>query len=159
MPQLSISFLKSHSRILLEKLTDFQVVKKFPAFYGTRSFITRLKPPPRPTVPILSQLDPVHAPPPHPTSWRSVLTLSSYLSLGLPRGLFPSGFPTKTLYTPLLSLIRATCSTHLTLLDLITTASYNNVCSSLGEGFNTSLVNFRMLKSVTINRENAYNVW
>jgi len=28
------------SRVLPEKLTGFQVVKKFPAFYGTRRFIT-----------------------------------------------------------------------------------------------------------------------
>jgi len=28
------------SRVLLEKLTGFQLVKKFPAFYGTRLFIT-----------------------------------------------------------------------------------------------------------------------
>jgi len=34
--------------------------------------------------------------PPHPTSW-SVLILSSHLWLGLQNGLFPSGFPTKTL--------------------------------------------------------------
>jgi len=27
-------------RVLLEKVTDFQLVKKFPAFYGTRRFIT-----------------------------------------------------------------------------------------------------------------------
>jgi len=54
-----------------------------------------------PTVPILSQLDPVHTPTSH--SWRSILILSSHLCLGLPSGLFPSGFPTKTLYTPLLS--------------------------------------------------------
>ena len=53
-----------------------------------------------PTVPILSQLYPVHNP--HPTSWRSTLTLSSQQRLGLPSGLFLSGFPTKTLYTPVL---------------------------------------------------------
>jgi len=41
-----------------------------------------------PTVPILSQLDPVHTP--HPTSWRSILILSFHLRLGLPSGLFPS---------------------------------------------------------------------
>jgi len=40
---------------------------------------------------------------PHPTFWRSILILSSNLHLGLPSDLFPSGFPTKTLYTPLFS--------------------------------------------------------
>ena len=54
-----------------------------------------------PPVPILSQLDPDHTP--HPTSWSSILKLSSHLCLGLPSGVFPSGFPTKTLYMPLLS--------------------------------------------------------
>jgi hypothetical protein len=32
--------LTPYSRVLLEKLTGFQLVKKFPAFYGTRRFIT-----------------------------------------------------------------------------------------------------------------------
>jgi hypothetical protein len=36
--------------------------------------------------------------------------------LDLPSGLFPSGFPTKTLYKPPLP-IRATCTAHLILLD------------------------------------------
>jgi len=30
------------SRVLLEKLNGFQLVKKFPAFYGTRRFITAI---------------------------------------------------------------------------------------------------------------------
>ena len=34
--------LTPYSRVLLEKLTGFQLVKKFPAFYGTRRFITAL---------------------------------------------------------------------------------------------------------------------
>jgi hypothetical protein len=54
----------------------------------------------RPTpVSVLRQLNPVHIP--HPTSWRSILILSSHLRLGLPSGLFPSGFLTKTVYTSL----------------------------------------------------------
>ena len=46
------------------------------------------------------------------------LILSSYLGLGLASVLFPSGFPTNTLYTPLLSSIRATFPAHL-ILDFI----------------------------------------
>ena len=61
-----------------------------------------------PPVPILNQLDPVHAPVSH--SWITILISSSHLRLGLPNGLFPSGFPTKTLHTLLLSAIHATCS-------------------------------------------------
>ena len=38
-----------------------------------------------------------------PISWRSILTLSSYLYLGHPSVLSPPVFPTKTLYTHLLS--------------------------------------------------------
>ena len=72
-----------------------------------------------PPVPILSQLDPVHIPP-HPNYWRSILILHSHLRLGLLSGLFPSGFPTKTLYTPLLSPIRDTCSNYLIILDFTT---------------------------------------
>ena len=35
-------FLTPWSRVLLEKLTGFAAIKKFPAFYGTRKFITVL---------------------------------------------------------------------------------------------------------------------
>jgi len=64
---------------------------------------------------MLSQLHPVLITPSH--FWRSILILSSHLCLGLPNGLFASGFPTITLYAPLPCPIRATCPAHLILLD------------------------------------------
>ena len=84
-------------RVLLEKLTGLQLVKKFPAFHGTRRFITALTSVRHLS---LSWASPIQSIPPHPTSCRSILILSTHLRLGLPSGLLPSGFPTKTLYTP-----------------------------------------------------------
>ena len=72
-----------------------------------------------PCVPIVSQINPVHASPPHATSWRPTLILSSCLHLGLPSSLCPSGIPTRTLYTPLLSPVSAACPAHFIFLDLI----------------------------------------
>ena len=71
-----------------------------------------------PPVPILSQIDPVHVPTSH--FLKVYFILSSHLRLGLPGCLVSLGFPTKTLYTPLLSPIRVTCPTNLILFDLIT---------------------------------------
>ena len=84
-------------RVLLQKLTGLQLVKKFPAFYGTRRFITALKSFRHPS---LSWASPIQFTYSQPTSWRSILILSTHLSLGLPSSLFPSGFPTRTLYAP-----------------------------------------------------------
>src|SRR5215472_5036932 len=104
-------------RVLLEKLTGLQLVKKFPEFHGTRRFITALTSVRHLS---LSWASPIQSTCPHPTSWRSILILSTHLRLGLPSGLFPSGFPTKTLYTALSSTIRAACPTHHILLHFIT---------------------------------------
>jgi len=53
-------------------------------------------------------------------SLRSSLILSSYLHLGLPRGLFSSGFPSKILYAFFISPMRAASPAPLILLDLVT---------------------------------------
>ena len=96
-------------RVLLEKLTGLQLVKKFPAIHGTRRFITALT---NVRQISLSWASPIQSIYRHPTSWRSILILSTHLRLGLPSGLFHSGFPTKNLYNPLSSPIRATCPAH-----------------------------------------------
>ena len=64
-------------RILLEKLTGFQLVKKFPEFHGTRRFITALTSVRHLS---LSWASPIQSTYPHPTSWRSVLILSTHLA-------------------------------------------------------------------------------
>ena len=86
------------SRVLFEKLTGLQQVKKFPAFYGTRRFITALTSARHLSLSWANSIQSTH---PHPTSRRSIPILSSHLRLGLPSGLLPSSSPTKTLYTPL----------------------------------------------------------
>ena len=102
-------------RVLPEKPTGPQLLKKFPEFTEPEGSLPHHKSPP--TVPILSQSDPVHAP--HPTSLRSILILFSRLRLGLPSGLRPWGFSTKFLYAPLLFPLHATCPAHLSVIDLI----------------------------------------
>ena len=115
-----------------EKLTGSQLVKKFPAFYGTRRFITAVTTARHLS---LSWTSLIASIPPHPNSWRSILILSSHLRLDLQSGLFPPGFTTTTLYTPLLSPIRATCPAHFIILDLITRIildeQYRSLSSSL----------------------------
>ena len=100
-------------RVLFEKLTGFKLVKNFPALYGTRSFITAFTSACHLSLYWASSIQSIS---PHPTFWKSILILSSHLLLCLPSVLFHSGFPTKTLNTPFLSPIRATCPAHLILL-------------------------------------------
>jgi len=87
-----------HWAVHLEKLTCFQLVKKFPAFYGNRRFITVVTSARR-LVPILSHLNPI------PTFHflKIHLTINPPFKPGSPKWSLSSGFPTKTLYAPVLS--------------------------------------------------------
>ena len=111
------SFLIPWSRVFRENLTGFQLVKKFSSFYGTWRFINAFTNTHYLSLSwaILIQSIILHA-----TSWKAIFILFSHLRLGHSTGLFPSGFPTKSLYTTLTSPISATCPAHIKFLDLIT---------------------------------------
>jgi len=65
------------SKIFLEKLADFQLVKKFPVFYGTRRFITEFTSAGHLFLSSASSIQSIH---PHTTSCRSILIVSSHLA-------------------------------------------------------------------------------
>ena len=87
-------------RVLLEKLTGLQLVKKFPTFHGTWRFITILTSVCHLS---LSSASPIQSIYPHPTSWRSILILSTHLHLGLSSGLFPLFPHQDPIHPPLLT--------------------------------------------------------
>ena len=60
------------NRVLLEKLTGFQLVKKFPAFYETQRFIAAFTSARHLSLFWASSIQSI---PPHPTSWRSIYAL------------------------------------------------------------------------------------
>ena len=68
------------SSVLLEKLTVFQLVKSFPAFYRTRKFITAYTSARHLSLSWASYTQSI---PPHRTSWGFILILSSHSRLGI----------------------------------------------------------------------------
>jgi len=95
----------------------FSDTPKFATSYGTRRFINAFTSARHLS---LSRASSIQSMPPHRTSWGSFIILSSHLRLILPSGIFHSGFHTKTLYTPILASIHATCLANLIVPDLIT---------------------------------------
>ena len=112
---INYSKLTPWNRVLLEELTVSQLLKKFPASYGNRIFITAFTSNRHPSLSWARSIQfmPIHF-------MNPILISSSLLRLGLPSCLFPSGFQTQTPYAPLLSPIFTTLPTHLIRLDWIT---------------------------------------
>ena len=87
-------YLTQSGTVPFDKPHVLQLVKKLPTFYRTEC-----SPPcSSATLPILSQINPVHTLPSHFSKIH--FHINSHLCLGLPGGLFPSSFSTKILYIP-----------------------------------------------------------
>ena len=107
--QLKLYLRTPRSRVLLENLTGSQLVKESPAFYGTRRITTAFTSARHLSLSWASSIQSMSL---HPTSWRSILILSSHLHLwSFTRSLslrYPYQKPVYTYPFP----VRAACPAH-----------------------------------------------
>jgi hypothetical protein len=108
----------SCSWMLIEKLICAQLLKKFPAFYKTRWLITMFVRAHHWSLPALDESSSQSPNLNFNIRFNIVTILSLHLRLGLPYGLFSSGFPTIPLHALLFYHIHATCSDYFILLVL-----------------------------------------
>jgi len=135
----------------------FSACQEIPHIYGTRRFITAFA---RTRHLSLSWDSSIQSIPLHPTSWGSILILSSHLRVGHPRGLFPSVSPPKPCKR-LSSPIRATSPSHFILLGLITLTILDEECRSLSSAlcsFLHSPVTSSLLRSNNTIRNSVYKI-
>ena len=111
---------------------------------------THKRPPP---VSILGQPNSVHIPTSH-----FLEIHPNIMPPSTPRSsqcLVPSGFPTKTLYNPISSTIRATCPAHLILLDFITRTilgeEYKSFSSSLCNLLHSPVISSILGQNILLN--------
>jgi hypothetical protein len=94
------SLTRSWSWALFEKPSVVQLLKNFPAFYGTRKFVTVFT---RALHWSLSWTRSIQSTPSNLISQRSIFVFSTHLRNGLPSAFFPSDFATNILYAILFS--------------------------------------------------------
>ena len=105
------------SRVLLEKLTGLQLVKKFLLFYGNRRFSIALT---NARHLSLSWGSSIQSLPPHPTSLKIHLNIILPSKPGFPKSSLSLTFPHQNPVYASHFHMRATCSVHLILLDFFT---------------------------------------